>query len=292
MAPQYRLWSSSRSTWCDYEIPAEYMEPAALRSLVAVDWTGEGTKIERDFELSPEPLSGGQISRVAVRADGLTVGFLAANDAAEWQGVIRRIIASGYVPVTNGNLWIYDSWEGVSARFSIKLGKPSEALPINDPPSAPCTLVPRSSIVQVTKEEEHAEALLKYVPQSGYGLAYVTLHEQPPTGASAKPRVEVRINDDRVGQLTPQMSQKYLPMIKHLADRGLVTACWGDITGNRVAAEVRIDCRRANEADDVVLDGPPITLPRLSDGIERLTARRRPGRVVSSDLAHSHDLDL
>ncbi|GAA2771390.1 hypothetical protein GCM10010533_04190 [Mycolicibacterium pallens] len=42
-----------------------------------------------------------------------------------------------------------------------------------------------------------------------------------------------------------------------------MTACWGDIKGSAVAAEVRIDGVKANEADALVLDGDPVTLPAL-----------------------------
>jgi len=53
-------------------------------------------------------------------------------------------------------------------------------------------------------------------------------------------------------------------MIKHLRDRGLLAACWGDITGSTVAAEVRIDAVKANEATAEVLDGAPVTIPSLT----------------------------
>ncbi len=46
-------------------------------------------------------------------------------------------------------------------------------------------------------------------------------------------------------------------MIRHLQGRDLLTACWGDITGSAVAAEVRIDAVKANEATDDVLNGDP-----------------------------------
>jgi hypothetical protein len=263
VTPVYRLWSSARSTWCDYEVPEENKDLEAIRSLLPANWAGEGTQIDRDFELIPEQARRHRGPEIAVRADGLIVGHLADGAASAWQTVVRRIVASGYIPVTNGRIWVYDSWDGIGARFDLKLGNPVEALPINNPPSAPYTMVPRSSIVQVTKEAEHTDVLLKYVPKSGRGLVYVTLHEHVPVSGTAKPHVEVRIDDQRVGQLTPQMSQRFLPMITHLSNRGLVTVCWGDITGSRVAAEVRIDGVKANEASDQVLDGPPITLPRL-----------------------------
>jgi hypothetical protein len=201
-----------------------------------------------------------------VRSGGRTLGYLDADDAPAWAGVVRRIIASGFVPATASRIWAseYDGWDGVEFRagVSIALGKPTEALPLNDPPSVPFTMLPRSSLVQVTKEDEHFGALLKFVPDGGYGTLFVTLHEQP-SGSRTKPYVEVRIDDECVGQLTPQMGQRFLPMIRHLQDRGLRTACWGDITGSAVAAEVRLDAIKANQASPSVLDGAPVTVPPL-----------------------------
>jgi hypothetical protein len=124
-------------------------------------------------------------------------------------------------------------------------------------------MLPRSAIVQVTKENEHFNVLLRFVPRKGYGLLFATLHEKEPTAVREKPHVEVRIDDKRIGQLTPQMSQRFLPMIQYLWQRGVVAACWGDITGSAVAAKVRIDAIKANEAAQDVLDGPPATIPLL-----------------------------
>ena len=147
------------------------------------------------------------------------------------------------------------------ATVQLSLGDPETALPLNDPPPVPYTFLPRSSIVQVTREDEHFDALLRFVPSGGYGLLFVTLHED--ASRTSRPVVEVRIDSTCIGQLTPQMSQRFLPMIRHLADRGLLTACWGDITGSSVAAEVRIDGVKANEADTTLLEGDPVTIPPL-----------------------------
>lgn len=197
----------------------------------------------------------------------LTLGYIDDEDAPAWAGVVRRIVASGFIPTTSGQIWANDyDWNGLddfSTYVRIGLGSPREALPINDPPSVPYTTLPRSSIVQVTKEDQYTDALLKFVPPSGYGVLFVTLHEHAPLRSQANARVEVRIDDECIGQFTPQMGTRFLPMIRHLEDRGLVTACWGDITGSAVAAEVRIDGVKANEANDDVLDGNPLTIPQL-----------------------------
>ncbi|MDW5614856.1 MULTISPECIES: hypothetical protein [Mycolicibacterium] len=264
----YRIWSRARGSWCDYEVPDRLLDLQSIQSLLPPGWTGEGTQIERDVELVPATAGRQGLERIAVRIDRMVIGFLADDDALAWCGVIRRIVASGCIPITLGQLWVHDSYDGIGARFQIKLGKPAEAVPINNPPSAPYTMLPRSSVVQVTKEDEHTDVLVKHVPKGGYGLAFVTLHKRESERETGKPHVEVRIDDERIGQLTPQMSQRLLPMIVHLADRGLITAGWADITGSRVAAEVRIDCAKAHEVSEVVLNGAPLTLPRLVPALD------------------------
>lgn len=261
----YRLWTQGRS-WCDYELRVDAEFLPAIRSLFPPEWPGGNQDLSPDVELIPEPEGPRGPWAVSVRTDGRTVGYLDAGDAPAWAGVIRRVVASGFIPTTSSRIgaYEYDGWDGLEFRawMRIALGKPSEALPLNDPPAIPFTMLPRSSIVQVTKEDEHFDELLKFVPAGGYGTLFVTLHEQS-SGGRAKPHVEVRIDDRRVGQLTPQMSQRFLPMIRHLQDRGVVATSWGDITGSAVAAEVRIDAVKANEATAVVLDGPPVTVPSL-----------------------------
>ncbi|WP_131811383.1 hypothetical protein [Mycolicibacterium monacense] len=201
-----------------------------------------------------------------MRAEGKPIGYLGSPDAAAWAGVLRRIVASGFVPTTSCRIYAYeyDGWDGVDFRPNVRiaLGDPAEALPINDPPAVPYTLLPSSSFVQVTKEDEHFDVLSRFVPASGHGVLVVTLHERQPEGR-AKAHVEVRIDDERIGQLTPQTSQRFLPLIRHLRDRGLLTACRGDITGSALAAEVRVDGIKANEATAQVLDGPAVTIPPL-----------------------------
>lgn len=265
MAQVYRLWTQARS-WCDYEMTVEKEHLPAIRSLFPPEWPGGNQALLPDVELVPEPDGPRGPWAISVRTAGRTLGYLDAEVAPEWAGVIRRVVASGFIPTTVSRIAAheYDGWDGLEFRawIRIALGKPKDALPLNDPPVVPFTLLPRSSIVQVTKEDEHFDELLKFVPKGGYGTLFVTLHEQA-CGGNAKPHVEVRINDRRIGQLTPQMSQRFLPMIRHLQDRGLVTASWGDITGSAVAAEVRIDAVKANEATAAVLDGPPVTVPSL-----------------------------
>lgn len=263
--PTYRLWSCGRGSWCDYELTTEPEHVPAIRSLCSEDWSNGSQTIHLDVQLVPEPQGPRGEWAISVRGAGRTLGYLDAADELDWAPVVRRVIASGLVPTTTGQIWAhnYEGWDAAdnfTAVVRIRLGRPNEALPINDPPMVPYTLLPRSSIVQVTKEDQYLGALLKFVPPGGYGVACVTLHEHLPTDGRKKPYVEVRIGDECVGELTPAMSQRFLPMISHLQGRGLLTACWGDITGSAVAAEVRIDGVKANEATDDVLNGDPVQI--------------------------------
>ena len=273
----YRIWSEQRVPWPEYEVVGEHAYATAIERLLP-PLSGGSQELHRDFELVPEPHNKHDPWAVAVQADGATLGYLARDDARAWSEPLRRIVDAGYTPVTNGRLWAYEgnNWEDtdrhgnptreVRAWLRIGLGDPETALPYNQPPTASYTFLPRSAIVQVTKEDQHTEALLKFVPASGYGMLFATLHEHDvSTARAAKSVVEVRIDDERVGVLTPQMSQRFLPLIRHLETRGLLTACWADIRGSAVAAEVRIDGVKANEAGPEVLDGEPVTLPPIGE---------------------------
>lgn len=259
--PAYRLWSGSRGGWCDYELDIKNL--AAMRALYPADWDGRSLQLDLEFQILPEPRGPHGREAISVRTNDAAVGYV--TDLA-WLPAINRIVASGFIPTTNGQIWARETdWDEIEFDGTVRLnlGSAAVAIPSNDPPEEPYTLLPRGGIVQVTKEEDHSDALLKHVPPGGRGALIVTLHENIPARGNAKPHVEVRIDNERVGQFTPQTSQRFLPMIRHFTSRGLLTAACGDIEGSQVAAEVRVDSIKANEADDKVLNGQPTVVPRL-----------------------------
>lgn len=262
--PYYRLWTEG--SWFDQTFEVEERYLATVRSLCPHEITDDGVELLLDAELVPE-LSGpfGDTS-ISVRIAGRTIGYLPTEQAIRWAGVIRRVIASGCVPVAASRISAreYDGFDGLEfwVNAQLAMGDPSDALPRNQPPTAPYTLLPKSSVVQVTKEAQYFDALREFVPMSGRGVFFATLHERPAEGRR-NPLAEVRIDGKCVGQLTPQTSQRFLPMIRHFQDRGLMPACWSDVTGSPVAAEVRIRAVKAHEVTDEVLNGPPTTVPQL-----------------------------
>ncbi|MGW4095214.1 hypothetical protein [Nocardia sp. NPDC004750] len=85
--------------------------------------------------------------------------------------MLNRIIASGFLPTTSSKIWLreYDDWDGgpeLHANVLIGIEDAALAVPVNDPPNVAYTLLPRSAIVQVTKEHEPFDALLKFVPRA------------------------------------------------------------------------------------------------------------------------------
>lgn len=262
MTTPYRLWGAETS-WCNYQVEIEEQFKPALRSLLDAD----GQVAQSDVELVPEPFGERGEWAISVRHTGRTIGYVGDADAPAWAGVVRRVIASGCIPTTGARVSV-NEYEGAGiadlwAYVHIALTEPDQALPVNDPPMVPYTLLPKSSYVQVTKEEQYYDALLKFVPPGGRGSLFLTLHERPPASPKSKPLVEVRINDECVGQLTPQMSLRYLPMIRRLAERRLLTVSRGDIVGSAVAAEVRINGVKANEVDNDFLDVGIAQIPTL-----------------------------
>jgi len=261
----YRLWTP---TWCDYEVRIDLRAKAFFRTLFPRNWSGDRTEITADIALLSQPVGPHGALSVAAQLQGQTLGYLDLETATAWTGVVRRVVASGCTPVTLGRVvgTLYDDFENNQQRFWVELylalGEPATALPQNDPPAAPYTMLPKSAVLQVTKEEQYLDALLAILPPDGTGVFFATLHERPSQGR-ANPVVEVRIDDNCVGQLTPQTSQKFLPLIRHLDSRGLATACWSDVKGSKVAVEARINAIKANEASAEVLDGPASVIQRL-----------------------------
>jgi hypothetical protein len=172
-------------------------------------------------------------------------------------------VASGFIPTTTRWIRIYEYGGRGGAEFDAKVEIALGKIPTNETPAVPYTMLPQQSPIVQVKRKNHPDALAKFVPPQGYGLLYVTLHEAIPAPPRVKRFVEVRIDDERIGELTQYMSDRFLAMIRHLRDRGLVTACLGDITGSADGVEVRIDGIRACEATTELLDGPPVTFPRL-----------------------------
>ncbi|MFD6677574.1 DUF4429 domain-containing protein [Rhodococcus zopfii] len=261
----YPLWGC-RPDRIDTEVEAEFAWTDNIIRVLGPAFSPTGARIQRTVALIPEPHA------VSVRADGLTVGVLADGDAIRYSAALQRVVDGGSLPTVPARIWAADAGaynrdparDGrIIARVSIALAAPARLAPYNDPPDAEYTLLPAGRTLQVTGENEHLDVLGRYVEVPGKYALMVTLHPAPDDA------VEVRVDGRRCGQLGRRSSAHLLPIVMRLAERDLVTAARGAVAGSAASAEVTVSVAPVEAIGDVVLDGPPVTVPRLGTAAAR-----------------------
>lgn len=223
-------------------------------------------------ELRTEPTNKYDQRAAMVIVRGHHVGYLPREDAAIYFDILNRIETAGYAPTTTARIWATTrvDWgtnkPKINARVTVALGNLNELLPSNDPPREPYSLLPRGRAVQVTGEENHLPTISEHLDASGDGYSIGTLVAAKTVTVRATPKdiVEVHIDGEVVGTLTPAMSENFLPTVAHLADQGLLAAVWLRVKGSPIAAQVTVLAMKAHE---IPADwfGKPNTIPRLSD---------------------------
>lgn len=257
----FRLWS--HGSWPQVEVVGESHYEAALRSLFPAELrSGEGHSVDTTAILVPEPKNMYDPNAVAVVVDGKQVGYLAREDAARYSRLLIELVERSLQPEVACNIWgrEYDEYVGTDGRgrdiynkvfragVRVVLDEPHLCVPSNTPPSVPHVVLPYGNAVQVTGEENHLDAITPVLRAEGQSWAYVTLHpitEQ--LTRSTREVLEIRIDDRRIGQLTPKMSGDFLPAVRLLDSFGYVAAAKALVTGNRLKAEVTIYAQRAHQ---------------------------------------------
>lgn len=270
----------------------------------------EPLRADIKVELVPEPDNPHSPNgdAISARVGGQLVGYLSSADARKWSNVIQRITASGATAITNGNIFAYNrrKWDQSGAQkteveLNIRVGlpEPDMLLPINVGPLELVSILPWGAALQVTKEEDHFEHLFEYVPVRGEGMVVLTMHrlENVLRNGTVKELVEVRLDGERVGQLTPTTSQHYLSTIRHAEDMGKTLGVWAKLKGSGVAAELVIYGARATDLSDKWLRSMPV-LPSfvaeadhydvpnayISDGPSARTSSRGPRQASSGQF--------
>jgi hypothetical protein len=300
----FDLWGSG--TWCNQEVVGESHHLPELRKLF-----GHGSGRPRDLECSallvPEPDNKFDSAAVAVQIDGRTVGHLPREIAGSYRACLADLTARGQVARVRCRTWAgmetdYETnragrlveKERFTASVTIALAEPHLCTPVNVRPMDPYTLLPDGVAIQISGEERCMSAIEPHLRPEGEGYVYATLHEFADTSTrTAKELVEVRIDGLRVGQLTPKMSGDLLPAIRHLDERGLLTAVKAKVKGNRLKAEITIHGAKAHElpADwpgGVVV--PQAAMPVPNDPVRHAAAVEPavPAMVPSAPLSSAH----
>lgn len=289
----YPLWAVTYG-WAAQEVAGtEHYLPAILAMTGDVTLNGSDF-IARTVQLVPEPDNDFDPTAVSVRYHDNLIGYLPADDASKYHQPLLRLLELGFMPTVEARTWISErtSWDefGNSERTEyatvrLLLSGPETMVPLNDPPQDDYTILPIGHSVQVLKTVEHFETLRRYPVTDGTASLLAELHGVEPSGRSTKEVVEVRLDGERIGQLSPAMSEKFLPALRHFRERGLVTCARAVLKASPVSAKVTLHAQKAFELSADELNGEPTTVP--SRGVTPPTGAANPLDEPAADTVQS-----
>lgn len=258
MREPFDLWGSRG--WYNQEVVGESQYFATLQKIIGVPAL-EWTEVTTVAHLVPEPTNRYDRNAVQVLIGGHIVGYLPREDAARYVTVLANLCSHGWLPqvpaqVRGGLVENYDLDEhGRERKFTefvgsvlLDLNEPHLLVPANRPPDVEHVMLPPGNAIQVTGEENYLNTLVPLIGPAGETWIHVTLHEvSEQTARTTKTLVEVRVDGQPAGRLTPKMSAELLPAIRYFADRGLVTAGRAILKGNALKADITLYVARAGE---------------------------------------------
>lgn len=264
MAKTYPFPSST--TWFNQQVAGETFHDRELRR-AALSGTPNGDEYFFPVTLVCEPDNphSKRGTAISVRNGDDILGYIPDSESGDLYPEVARVCASGYHPQVNARLWCSGDIFDNSTYLSITLAmlQPGENVPLNNPPTDGWALLPYGTPIQVTKEVDHFDVLQDYVPPSGTGRLLVTLHREQLGAKTKRIGVEIRLDGQRIGELTKASSEKMLPAVEHFENIGLTPVAYASIKGSSVAAEVTLQVKRSNEMTESELDPEVSPLPRL-----------------------------
>ncbi|ALB03251.1 hypothetical protein [Kocuria palustris] len=236
--------------------------------------------------LVPEPDHPVDPTTITVRINGQRVGHLAPQDAERYWPSITRVVASGYDAVATAHLKASlvaaDDFTEVDADLRLDLAAPDLLFPLNSAPQR-ATVLPQGSSIKVLDESQHAEYLHSVLPRTGEGRVMLTLEVnqvRTPAGEHVD-IVEVLHQRQVVGRLSTQLSEVFIPVIRHAFDHDLLTAAWGTIRGTSYEVSLTVQAARPDMIPDEWFE----RLPREFLPLEpEADSYRVPNAYVPSEL--------
>lgn len=257
---EFQLWS--KGGWPRVEVAGEFHHQDEIRSLLPPTFPESGVEAEFTAYLMPEPHNRYDRNAVRVEVQGRTVGYLPKEIAGDYATVLTSLVSRGLAPATPCRIWAYErqEWKGydnrdrdvyervLNAQVSIVLDAPHRILPMNVEPVGPHRTLPHGSALQVRGEEKHLDVLAPWVAQHGEGWVYGELRSiAVQNGREPKEVVEILIDGQVIGELTPAMSAHYVPAIEHGAARGESVVAKVFLKGNALKVEAVLHAAKAHE---------------------------------------------
>lgn len=259
---------SSLKSVLPLEMKGAYYHRHVLETMFRIENARDNEEFYVDVTLVPEPDNPHSRSgdAVSVRWHDHVIGYLPSGEGTTY-AQLRRVAASGYDATTKARVWTNTNWEGKRDFWvRVSLPVPELLLPLNNPPADGYVLLPEGSAIQVTKEADHIDHLADFVPPSGYGQVLVTLHLFEAGKTKHWEGVEVRLEGERVGELSRVSSEKFAPTVRHFEENGLTVVARATIKGSSIAAELVLFAAKAHELDEELLETDETnSLPRLVD---------------------------
>lgn len=252
--PLFDVWG--QRGWANVDVVGESNYSRELQALLPKRLPDGGVEVVVPVTVVHDPGNKYDANAVEVRASTGVIGFLACEDAKLYAPGLAAIQTEGLAAATTARVWgsNRDDWESGGQRFfgsvRIDLPQPHMLRPANPAPATPHQVLPVGSAIQVTGEENYRGTTAKYLTPEGECWVHATVHEATDeSGRTPKPYVEVRIDDQPVGRLTPKMSSDLAPAIQFLRDRGQACAVRAIVKGNQLKAEVVLYSKRSHELD-------------------------------------------
>lgn len=259
---EFELWG--RNKWPSRKVVGESFHESAIRSLFPAPFGERSRELTLRAALVTEPGNKVDPYAVMVIAGGQHVGYLARDDARAYQPVVMGLRQQGLLAVTDCRVYAWDreEWLGTDRRGHDVTKQVLEAdvtlvlddwwmcVPANLPPAVSHTLLPQGSAIQARREEDHQVALRPFLRAEGEAWVYATLGViTDQSTRTTKELVEIRIDEQRVGELTPAMSAEYIPIIRQLEQSGRATAARAIVKGNQIKADVVLYAAKTSQLD-------------------------------------------
>lgn len=263
----YDVWD--RNVWPSVETAGTYFYQATLAALFPNRLEEYGANLDASALLILDPANPHDSKAVRVEVEGMPIGHLPRETAAAYADALRSLAQRGLVARVRAQLWgaqEYDSeWNldgderrtptTINGKVRLALPDPHMLEPANNLPAAPHALLPFGRAVQVSPDADAMTTLAVWVHPAGTRWLISSLHEhEQQLARSSRTVIEVRVDGNRVGQMTPKMSADFLPIVGEMRAAGLICLAPALLKGNRLKADLTVLASRSGELSPAWLE--------------------------------------
>ncbi|MEW6880766.1 HIRAN domain-containing protein [Trueperella pyogenes] len=212
----------------------------------------EGAELEAQLTLIPDPDNPHDRMAVGVWYKNYLLGYLSRDEAKEYHHTIAALEPAGKLSV-KGRIWSRNDGNRVRSRTYFFMPD-FDALPmLGTAPDADSDLVlPLGKKIQVIGEEHHMEVLADRMKDIDHERAMwlrlrTSVDFRP---KSARERVDVFLDDDRIGWLSDVQSKNMLPLVKLAEGQGKDAVVHGAVSGSILKAEAVLYVSKAGEVSN------------------------------------------